>query len=67
VNWRLLTWKDWLGLLVAATIVGVVAWTYVLPASMRPGPAAGFGPEWECHRPGPGYGPICVKKAPKEH
>jgi hypothetical protein len=64
MNWRLFTWKDWLGVLLGVIIVGGVAWTYVLPARIEPGPARGFGPDWVCHTPGPGYDPVCVKKAP---
>ncbi len=62
MNWRLLGWKDWLGIGLGVVIVGGLAWTYVLPARIQPGPAAGFGPEWTCTKPGPGFDPVCIKK-----
>jgi hypothetical protein len=62
MNWRLFTWKDWLGLLLVAIIVGGVAWVAVLPARIGPGQLHGFGPEWLCKWTG--YDPVCIKKVP---
>jgi hypothetical protein len=68
MNWRLWTWKDYVGLLLAALLVVGVAVAFVgLPGFLRPnlmGTKAGFGPEWTCSYPGKGD-PVCVKKSPE--
>jgi hypothetical protein len=67
MNWRLLTWKDWFGMLLAAALAAAFLLYYVVhPGVGRPARLDanfGFGADWVCKDPGKGD-PICVKKQP---
>jgi hypothetical protein len=67
MNWRLWTWKDYVGLLVGAVLVVGVALVFVeRPEFFGPnvvGTKATLGPDWTCTYAGKGD-PVCVKKAP---
>ncbi len=57
-----LTWGDVVGFAVAAILSIGLIWFFL--NGWWPRLNAGFGPEWECHSPTPGIGPVCIKKRP---
>jgi hypothetical protein len=60
VNWRLWTWKDIAGVALGTLLVGgMIYWGLFVPHTNT---NFGFGPEWDCRLPAPGYDPVCVKK-----
>lgn len=64
MNRRLWTWKEVAGAALAALIVGSLIYVTLFPPHSRTN--HGFGPEWDCRSPSPGYDPVCLKKsAPK--
>ena len=67
MNWRLWTWKDYVGLLLATAIVIGVVLIYVgLPGFLSlnlAGTKASLRPDWTCTYPGKGD-PVCLKKSP---
>ena len=67
MNWRLWTWKDYVGLLLAALLVVGMALVLVELPGFYPnlvGTKSTLGPDWTCTYPGKGD-PICVKKSPE--
>jgi hypothetical protein len=61
MNWRLLTWKDIVGILFVVAIVGAILYVFGDPAGQRRPTNFGFGPEWSCTHM-PGRDPVCVKR-----
>jgi hypothetical protein len=60
MNWRLWSWKDVAG--VAFVVLAVGGMTYLFLFVPHSGTNYGFSPDMDCHSPGPGYDPVCVKK-----
>ena len=59
MNWRLWTWRDILGVSVAAVLVaGMVYYAAFVPHVKD---NWGLGPDWSCSNPGKGD-PVCTKK-----
>jgi hypothetical protein len=67
MNWRLLTWKDMLGIALAVALAGGLFFYYVVHPNfgrpLRLDANFGFGSDWSCTDPGKGD-PVCVKKQP---
>jgi hypothetical protein len=60
MNWRLWTWKDIAGAALVVLILGGLVYLALFAPHSKTN--YGFGPEWDCHSPSPGYDPVCVKK-----
>jgi hypothetical protein len=61
MNWRLLQRRDFVAILLAIAVLGVVFFGYVKASSSDRKSNWGFGPEWTCTNPGDGER-VCVKK-----
>jgi hypothetical protein len=63
MNWRLLTRRDLLSIVLLVALLGAVGAYYGFFSDLGRKMNHGFGPEWSCTRVGDAD-PVCIKKAP---
>ena len=60
MDWRLLSRRDIVGLLLAAGIIVLLGVVYLAFPGLGQRANFGFGPDWACTDPGQG-GPVCIR------